>query len=983
MEHFGILGIEPTQDKEAIKQAYHKLLPSFNPEDDPDGFRRLREAYEQALKHREDEPADEDNSETGIWLRKATAVYEDFGRRLDPGQWSELLADDVCAGIDSAALAGEKLLGYLMEHSFVPHEVWHVLEEHFAWEDKRQELCNVFPAGFIDFVCANSKYPDDFRYLLFEVEPGKDYDLFIGNYFYLLNNMNEQEATDKAQRLAETVGLGIEHPDFTILRIRYALNDEDHGLAAELRDELLQMRPDDSETLYWASRVEHALGNTGKSKEYSDRILAKDPDHVSAATNIADCLFMEGAFDEALVKYKEMAARLPYNVYIMDAIFDVYTELAKGYAAESQGQNDDNTLKMKRLECAVETRKFDEALEILGSLVPAEDEEHEFRMLAGRAHDGLADHEKSLACYKEALAAYDGDDEGKAKLHAEIGLKLLDSGRYEDAVKEYDTGLSLVADSDILNYRKAAAFTKLGKYKESVELCDKVLSGGPVPNAYHFKAEALYHLGEYEDAFENCRLALQIMPYYSTYELELQILHDAGQHEQLLELAKYMQSINCETDNVLMFKGKALLDTEKYDEAEIIFERLLESGGGNTEELNYRLGFLHMQKGEVDKALRCYKNVIRLNPDHPYAHGELADLYYQRLDKIDKALEHVQKQLAKCEQPYYHNLCGILQESSGRFEEGLDCYRKAMEMDPDYSYPCQNAGRICLYEMGMSEEAATYFKAAIELGYPDASPYWGLIIALGKLKRYDEAITFFNAGAARFPDESYLYNRIGQMCYKLQRYEEALEYHKKGFAVSGDMHDCIQVGRSCLKLADYSAALGHFGKAHEIDGKSPDPYEEMGDVHYKTKDYRKAIQCFKKSFKLGRDSGYAPLQLGKCYKELKKPAKAMEHFRTALKNYLAALSSADASVCDYKHAGDVYVMLGDKDKAVELYEKAINGSYAYCVADGCFEACDDLGKLHEESGDLEKAISAYEMALDMISRPEYMETIQRLRSIKQ
>ena len=45
---FSVLEIEKTKDKGVIRDAYRRLLVKTNPEDDPEGFKRLREAYETA-----------------------------------------------------------------------------------------------------------------------------------------------------------------------------------------------------------------------------------------------------------------------------------------------------------------------------------------------------------------------------------------------------------------------------------------------------------------------------------------------------------------------------------------------------------------------------------------------------------------------------------------------------------------------------------------------------------------------------------------------------------------------------------------------------------------------------------------------------------------------------------------------------------------------------------------------------------------------
>ena len=50
MSCWTFLGIEPTEDEGEIKRVYLEMLPFHHPEEDPDGFRQLRMAMEEALK---------------------------------------------------------------------------------------------------------------------------------------------------------------------------------------------------------------------------------------------------------------------------------------------------------------------------------------------------------------------------------------------------------------------------------------------------------------------------------------------------------------------------------------------------------------------------------------------------------------------------------------------------------------------------------------------------------------------------------------------------------------------------------------------------------------------------------------------------------------------------------------------------------------------------------------------------------------------
>ena len=63
MSCWTFLGIEPTEDEGEIKRVYLEMLPLYHPEEDPDGFRKLRMALEEAL--REAQRGDPGFSEKG------------------------------------------------------------------------------------------------------------------------------------------------------------------------------------------------------------------------------------------------------------------------------------------------------------------------------------------------------------------------------------------------------------------------------------------------------------------------------------------------------------------------------------------------------------------------------------------------------------------------------------------------------------------------------------------------------------------------------------------------------------------------------------------------------------------------------------------------------------------------------------------------------------------------------------------------------
>jgi tetratricopeptide (TPR) repeat protein len=179
MNWWNILDIDYNSDLKTIKIAYAKLLKSNNPEDNPEGYQKLRQAYDMAIKNekrRRENPNKEDNIEIiykeekieepnnlylliNGFLERLNEIYNDKHLRIDIENWLELMNQEVVWNVESSSIVEDELFNFISKHKFLLTEVWELFETNYHWSSNELELYKRYDKNIVDEIINLIKCP--------------------------------------------------------------------------------------------------------------------------------------------------------------------------------------------------------------------------------------------------------------------------------------------------------------------------------------------------------------------------------------------------------------------------------------------------------------------------------------------------------------------------------------------------------------------------------------------------------------------------------------------------------------------------------------------------------------------------------------------------------------------------------------------------------------------------------------------------------
>lgn len=846
---FDILGIEETKDKTILQQAYRKQLVHHNPEDDPEGFKQLREAYEQAcsLADREEAIKAQQRGELSAgdqWIADAEARYGKLSLRRDGEGWKQWLKEDYCEALDTAEEARERFLQFLLTHFYYPEYVWKIFDREFCLVDEKGQLLERYPENFVDYVVWSVQSGGFIDFDLFEGDDDADVDGYIRQYYELKYAAECCDETKADAVLQSLDTFGLHHVFVDAERMKLAMNMEKWPEVEQYLC-LFEAREDSNSyiRLLMAAAYEK-LDRWDEAKAVYLALLEEYPDLYAAGMGKARCLFHAGRYQEA----KELTLDL-LEISKNDEQGQQLMRRINECLIEDMTAGKDKLTSKELIDlgwCYLQNEQYEEALAIVESMEVDDKIQADFDNLAGRIYLYTQQEEKAFPYLLAWLAQLEAMDETDPKqkerkrripyAHFCLGIccqkfSESDASRMEEALGYMRVAIDTEKDTAMrLSYmaNEAEWMNKLGRYEESTDICDRILEEDMryLP-AYVLRQEAAFKLHRGQQVIDDYYRIIELYPNYpQCYILAARMFLNYEHYDDALQVLEAAANAGLESDSLRYLKAKCryyrIRKQDEMQEIADIYEELLQSRDLTEEEQEQ----LRIDLTECLIYLRDYKTALVRAERFMTEYPENRTLLWIRADVLNYLERYEDARTAYQEaKKYFPDNPGIFCDLArclmqmGRYGEAITELEYVLKLNDAYKDAnglMMEAYHQLLLETddpAILQKALPYADRQIELT-PTEYDYIQRGILYQDAGEPEKALEDFLAALEKNPDSSYATNNLGFDYRLLDRFDEAVEMLERSIKLRKDQQLPVQV--SYRNLAVTLLIMGNYRRAEEV-----------------------------------------------------------------------------------------------------------------------------------------------------------------------
>lgn len=1007
MINWEILGITPTTDKSIIKKAYRARLSETNPEDKPDEFMALRQAYEAALDYAAATQADpnppsgaegsagtddadsadggsangsESSQETPSaleadllpaehpaydWTKRLQALYCDFYRRIDPARWDELVSDPLCTRIDTAADVQDALLRFLMECWFVPDSVIRALSKIFDFEANQEALMSRYPRDFVDAILLTplQRQGGGLEYNLFEGAPDADYDAYINMYYALTGMVGRREQESAWKCVTDMEATGIFHPYIHVERAKLYLNEEKPQLAAAEMEAIYPAYDSSATICCMAGEVSLVEEDFQKAREQFTRAQEILQESRWSKIGLAEANLGLKDYEEAEKWVNQVLAEDRYS--------------PRGQELERAIQEGQKTILLERTTSGQATDKerldlgiihidsgeFQEACSLLASFEATEKKENAERLhylataeLSMEALEDALHHFRAAAEILQGLLEVTADDEEKAGQAANLARTRVMESVCLEQLDQLEEALTVVTNVTIdcphlaMPFcRRAELHYELKQYQEAVDAATRSIELDDTFHlSYRIRGNAFYEMGYYNDAYQDCndciaRYGGDIEAFFCKINILIEVREFEMAFQEIDGLEEQVKGTQ-----ITFLRGKAQEASGDLEKARLTYRQVLDDVADESREV--------YPPAEVQSAAGTYYRLAQVC-EELYRKERRRSFWQEYMDLLEEGVKKFPSDL-----DLMSDLAGELYGQS-RHKEAQKLYERLAELQPAGFRYAQLAGNEI--QMDHFDAALRHLQTAEEMD-PELIYTQILYCAVYTCREnYPAALEYIDRAKQLSDEQERNWPRILQdkaMVYaRMKDYDRAIECYRENYQLYQQQEDIASIMEMYRLSGRFQEALDE-GKSYMADHEPADSLQVLDEMklaatglddwelteHYCAQDSR----TYNQNYYAGRFLMYSDAY-GK-----NTPQQALDHF-------IKSSEVNPSSINNLIELAKLYLKLKDKKRAFEYAGKvldAIPDDFMDCGYQRSFylarsaEALVILGKYKEAMERIQQAI---------------------------
>ncbi|WP_058303577.1 J domain-containing protein [Gorillibacterium timonense] len=375
MRIWEILEIHPTEDTTQIRKAYARLLKIHHPEDDPEGYQQLREAFDMAMRlakqrfltdeEEETEKAEMEFAETeseatesvpswtqppklplhlepqrlspiqqvDAFMELVVLLYADVSSRISISSWTTLLNHEIMWVLECQRSLTKRMLSFLNEHYFLPDEVWVLLDHAFGIKELFSSDSASFRRDYPKVIEGLSRNSWAARLSDKEILTirGIDPEAHLRNCesFALALSVRDLEAAERA--LANLLPVPDKNPSLLRMIILFYRENVEWEKALQLCREYIDLYPDDEEIPLWQAGLLLDLSRPQEALDLLQSLQRTQTDPPLLLSLLGQCYLRLEQIESAREVYSRMLVLHPGDA-------DAFAGLAKTDALILKGR---------------------------------------------------------------------------------------------------------------------------------------------------------------------------------------------------------------------------------------------------------------------------------------------------------------------------------------------------------------------------------------------------------------------------------------------------------------------------------------------------------------------------------------------------------------------------------------------------------------------------------------------------------------------